>query len=95
MSTDAQLPDRPRDRVALHGVPGDEAGTIRMHPVVPFVGAPPPSVALLSFSLDGVLVSGRVVVFFYLYTDAEGIPHYRQRCSERSESQARGVLYGD
>jgi len=67
------------DRVVLHGTPGDEPGTLRMHPVHPYEGEPKPTVERPMKRLDGVDVRDDTVVFFYSHTDAEGLPHYRWR----------------
>lgn len=69
------------DRVVLHGTPGDEPGSQRMHPVQPYDGEPRPTVALSMRRLDGVLVRDVGVVFFYSRTDEHGLPHYRLRAA--------------
>lgn len=67
------------DRVVLHGTPGDEPGSQRMHPVQPYDGEPKPTVTLRMKHLDGVLVRDVDVIFFYSHTDDGGLPHYRRR----------------
>lgn len=67
------------DRVVLHGTPGDEPGSQRMHPVQPYDGEPKPTVTLRMKQLDGALVRDVDVVFFYSHTDEHALPHYRRR----------------
>jgi hypothetical protein len=67
------------DRVVLHGTPGDESGTLRMHQVHPYEGEPKPTVALPMKRLDGFALRDETVVFFYSHTDDELVPHYRRR----------------
>ncbi len=67
------------DRVVLHGVPYDDPGTRRMHPVHPYDGEPKPTVELPMRHRDGAIVKDKTIVFFYLHTDADDLPHYRSR----------------
>lgn len=67
------------DRVVLHGTPGDEPGSQRMHPVRPYDGEPKLTVTMHMKQLDGAYVRDHDVVFFYSHTDEHGLPHYRLR----------------
>lgn len=69
------------DRVVLHGTPGDEPGSQRMHQVAPYEGDPKPTVTLHMKRIDGAIVRDEDVVFFYLHTDEHGLPHYRRRAA--------------
>jgi hypothetical protein len=67
------------DRVILHGTPGDEPGSKRMHPVQPYEGEPLPTVTLPMTRIEGFMILHVAPVFYYSHTDEHGVPHYRLR----------------
>lgn len=64
------------DKVALHGTPIDDPGTVRMHPVRPYEGDPHLTV---SIRIDRMGLPPLEVAYIYLRTDDSGIPHYRAK----------------
>lgn len=66
------------DRVVLHGTPGDEPGSLRMHPVRPYDGKPRLTETLPMKRLEGMMVSEVDVHYVFTHTDEHGIPHYRR-----------------